>query len=89
MKKLPKMYKNETGSLSNHNCKSCLVIENSDEVENTLFEIFHNSKHQKVRIKTPKKDYETYLIAKNKKVVTTIENEDIPMDEIIEIEKIK
>lgn len=95
MKKLPKMYKNENTNLIDHNKKSCLVEEveeDNQKIEDSLFEIFHSfghSNHQKVSIKTKNKDYDTYLIARTKQTVFTVDNEEIPIKDIISIEKIE
>ena len=91
MKNLPKMYKNENLIIPSHNKNVCFVEEENPEVENILFDILHNpaNKRQKVWIKTSKKTYETYIIAKTKEEAITLENETIPISEIISIQKIK
>ena len=95
MKKLPKMYKNENTNLIDHNIKSCLVEEveeDNQKIEDSLFEIFHSFAHpyyQKVSIKTKNKDYDTYLIARTKQTVFTVDNEEIPIKDILSIEQIE
>ena len=98
MKKLPKLYKNETHHFINHNCKTYHIKEEQTEEENTLSyqeildQIFNGLGHpynQKVFIKTKDKTYETYLVSKTKQNLLTLDNEVIPIEDILYIQKIK
>ena len=91
MKNLPKMYKNENPKIIEHNKNVCYVQKEEKEIEPILFELLHNMKNrkQKIWIKTSKKEYETYIIARAKQKLITIDNEEIPISEIIDIQIIK
>ena len=98
MKKLPKLYKNETNHFINHNCKTYHIKEERIEEENISFsqeildQIFNGLGHpynQKVLIKTKNKTYETYLVSKTKQNILTLDNEIIPIEDILYIQKIK
>lgn len=100
MKKLPKIYKNEEIKPKNNN-KLIYRFKNSEEniqtlqenlpktLMETLDEIFSGigySYNTLVLIKTPSKTYETTLIAKTKSHLITIDNELIPLQDIISLQ---
>ena len=103
MKKLPKIYQNEINkSIKNNktvfrfkNEDSTYRIEqndSNDKITETLTEIFKGigySYNIPVSIKTKAKTYKTSLVAKNSNDIVTIDNEIIPIKEIISIEKLK
>ncbi len=103
MKKLPKIYQNEiTKSIKNNktvyrfkneDTKNNQVIENTNnsitEILNSIFNGIGYSYNIPVLIKTNSKNYETTLVAKTANNIITIDNEIIPIKEIISIEKIK
>lgn len=92
MKKLPKIYKNEKIHPKDNNT-NFYKIDNEEEIiieENNLEEelnkIFNGRGHSynvPVIIKTKEKIYNTYLLAKTKDNLITLENEIIPIEEII------
>ena len=89
MKKLPELYKNESLSPKDNNKKS-VKVEESVIQENNIYEELHNIFHgighaynNPVTIKTKDKVYNTYLVAKTKTSIITLENETIPIEEII------
>lgn len=89
MKKLPKLYKNEESNFKSHNKEVYHIKEEiiQDKSE-TLFQIFHGLSNPytiKVKIKTKEKEYETYLVAKTKNFITTIENDTILINDIIDL----
>lgn len=92
MKKLPELYKNEKINFVDHNRKVYTIKEEKvDKEENILDDIFNGIGHpynQKVFIKTSKKTYETYLVSRTKQNVLTLENEVIPIQDILYIKKI-
>ena len=99
MKKLPKIYQANITKEINNNKKKCIVsletIEDNTSNEDltiTLEEIFSGigySYNIPINIKTQTKVYTTSLIAKTKKNIITIDNEVIPISEIISIQKKK
>lgn len=97
MKKLPKIYQTDILKEIDNNKKSCYVstepLENNiDTQEITLDEIFSGlgySYNIPIIITTSKEKYQTSLIAKTKKNVITIDNEIIPISEIISIQRKK
>ena len=97
MKKLPKIYQNDISKEINNNKKSCYVslepIEiEKDELDITLDEIFSGlgySYNIPLIIKTTKDNYQTSLIAKIKNNLITIDNEIIPISEVISIKRKK
>ena len=99
MKKLPKVYQNEFNKKINNNREVCYlkeetskIIEPSKTIDETLTEIFSGigySYNIPVIIKTTNKVYETSLISKTKNNLITLDNEVIPINEIIGIEKLK
>lgn len=101
MKKLPKIYQTEINKKINNNKESCYVQKqdanikekpSEQNIQNLLDEIFSGmgySYNIPVVIKTKYKIYETSLIAKTKNNIITLENEVIPISEIISIQKRK
>ena len=94
MKKLPKLYKHEKLNLINHNRKAYCISEDEsvkETIQETLDMIFNTMGHpynERVFIKTIKKTYETYLVSRTKQNVLTLDNEIIPIEEILFIKKI-
>ena len=92
MKKLPKIYKGEI--LPKNNNKNHCILTNKEEkrdIEKVLDEVFNGIGHSyntKVYITTDTNQYETYLVARNKDYIITLNNEKIPKEKIIDI-KIK
>lgn len=101
MKKLPKIYQAEFNKKINNNKKFCCVEEKTESVEhisaeeniqeliNDIFSGIGYSYNIPLTIKTINKSYETCLIAQTKHNVITIENEVIPISEIITIKRKK
>ena len=102
MKKLPKIYQTEINKKISNNKKMCYLktiteqskkanIENESIIEK-IDEIFSGlgySYNKSLIIKTNKKEYDTSLIAKTKSSVITLENETIPIKDIISIKEKK
>ena len=95
MKNLPKLYKNENNITTNNNKKVCyLEKEQKKLVTEELNSIFNDLNKQninnniKVFIKTKKNSYETSIIIKTKKDIITIDDEKIPIEDIIYIKRI-
>lgn len=103
MKKLPKIYQNEITKNINNNKKYCYLEEErsipSEKVEkmnsisvkeelDNIFSGFGYSYNIPIIIKTSSKEYKTSLVSRTKNNVVTIENEIIPITEIISIERI-
>lgn len=98
MKKLPKIYQNKIDKNIFNNKEKCYVEtnkhigESADEMDISLDEVFSGlgySYNIPLIIKTKEKEYKTSLIAKTKKNIVTIDNEVIPINEIISIKKKK
>lgn len=100
MKKLPKIYKNEIDKKINNNKNICYVEKEDsvlqkntkEQITETIEEIFSGigySYNIPVTIKTSNKTYETSLIAKTKNSIITLDNETIPLETIISIQKKK
>lgn len=100
MKKLPEIYKNNINKKISNNKKVCYlkninekeeVIENND-IEDVLSKIFSGlgySYNIPVLIETKTNKYETSLITKTKRNLVTIDNDIIPINEIINIKILK
>lgn len=103
MKKLPKIYKNNINKQINNNKNYCYInkdnvkenkrvdIKTSSTVEETLSSIFKSTGYPyniKVYIKTNNKEYYTYLVSRTNKTITTLDNDLIKINEIIELKKI-
>ena len=99
MKKLPKIYQGEFTKKINNNKNNCYLDLNEKTIKQpqanttileTITEIFSSLGHAyniPVTITTKDQVYETSLIAKTKKYVVTLDNETIPIEDIITIEK--
>lgn len=92
MSKIPELYKNKNINPVNNNKKLYRIMEreiiNKEEIKNTLDNIFDNYNyycHKKINIITKNNDYKTFIIARNKNSIFTLENEEIPITDIIEI----
>lgn len=97
MKKLPKIYQNGIAKTFKNNKtidrfknESTIEtsLENKDTVKETLNKIFNGigySYNIPVIIKTISKTYETTLVAKTSNNIITIDNEVIPIKEIISL----
>ena len=95
MKDLPKLYKNENSIITDNNKKVCYLEKKKKKlVMEELNSIFNDLNTQninnniKVFIKTKKKSYETSIIIKTKKDIITIDDERIPIEDIVYIKRI-
>lgn len=97
MKKLPELYKNLSAKPKDNN-KKVYYMENEERkiktqkpsIEEELESIFHSlgySYNIPVEIKTKTETYYTSLVTKTKENVLTIDNQMIPIKEIIEIKR--
>ncbi len=102
MKKLPKIYQNEINKsiknnktvyrFKNEDSAHRTIQETNNTITETLAEIFNGigySYNIPVNIKTKDKTYETTLVAKTSNNVVTIDNEIIPIKDIISLQKLK
>lgn len=101
MKKLPEIYKNNINKKINNNKKICYLkninnqveeIKENNNIEEILEEIFNGlgySYNIPVLIETKNNKYETSLITKTKNNIVTIDNDIIPIKEIINIKILK
>ena len=90
MKKLPKLYKNDTTNFKKNNTQYYkLKNEIKPKVQNKekINDILNNLYNIPVIIKTQKKQYETYIISKTRSHIITIDKEAIPLEEIILIKE--
>ncbi len=99
MKNLPKIYQADISKRINNNKTSCYLEHDeavlphkmtSIEIENTILEIFSGLGEPyniPVTIKTKNKEYNTSLISKTKTKIMTLDNDIIPITEIISIKK--
>ena len=90
MKKLPELYKNTNISLTN-NKKYCYVEEQTnnqsiEEIQNKIKNIIHETNSNQVIIKTKDNEYKTIIVAKVNNNIITLNNDKIPINEIISIE---
>ena len=83
----PSIFKNKDIKLIDHNKKIVHVKEYNTNIEDILNEIFREKYpfNTKVLLETNNKSIETYLIKRNDKEVTTLDEEIIPINEIINI----
>lgn len=96
MRKLPKIYQNNFNKKIMNNREVCYLknednIKEKQDIQEILIEIFSGigySYNIPVLIKTSNKVYETSLIAKTRNNVVTLDNEIIPINKIISIEKL-
>lgn len=88
MSKLPSIYK-EKITTKNNNKKYCYVT-NKEDIKNEILNLFKSqSLHNlKVLIKTPLKEYRTYIYEYNNEFIKTIQNEKISLDDIVSIKRI-
>lgn len=87
----PSLFKNKDINPIDHNKKSTYIKQINTNIEEILKEIF-NEKYPfniKVHIKTINKELDTYLVSKTNNNITTLHDEIIPIDEIIDINIIK
>ena len=91
MKKLPSLYKNINLTIKNHNHSYCYVREEeSIKEENSLLEeLLKNPKVYQIPliIYTKEKIIVTRIIKKVDNKILTIDNQEIPIQDIIKIEK--
>lgn len=98
MKKLPKVYQNEFSKKITNNKTVCYLKEEKEGLRslkssnttvedqlNTIFNGIGYSYNIPVIIKTSNKVYETSLVAKTKNNVVTLDNEVIPISDILDI----
>jgi hypothetical protein len=95
MNKKPELYKCEN-NLKSHNKKYCYVNNKilSDDIKDNLIDekikfLINNPNYLnniKVLIKTKNKEYKTSIVSKVNNKILTIDNEIIPVDEIISID---
>ena len=86
------LFKNKNINPIDHNKKSTYVkySNNNKSINEVLDSIFNgigNPYNIKVLIKTKNMTREVYLVYRNDKIVLTLDNEEIPIEEIISIEK--
>ena len=97
MKKLPKIYQAEFTKKIKNNKKSCYLIEtktnqntpNNFSIDKIITEVFSGIGHPyniPLIITTITEKYDTCLIAKSKSNLITLENQVIPISEVINIE---
>ena len=97
MKKLPKIYQNEiTKSIKNNktvfrfkNEETNSSLEEDKTITDTIEEIFNGigySYNIPVTIMTKEKTYKTTLVSKTKNNIVTIDNEVIPIEDILNLE---
>ena len=92
MKKTPELYKNpDLNPINNNKTLYRITKENNnnqEEIKNILDNIFYRFGHsynKKIIIVTKEKEYETYLIARTKEAVYTLENDKILISDILKI----
>lgn len=95
MKKLPKIFQNDFSKTINNNKKICYLKNDNNNTYNlrminsVLDEIFNGLGYPyniSVIINTDSKIYNTSLIARDKENIITLDNEIIPIKDIISIE---
>lgn len=100
MKKLPKIYQNEINKKINNNKTTCYIKNENTKIESMsnqdisklLDEVFSGigySYNIPLTIKTKQNIYNTSLIARTKNNIITLDNDTIPLNEIISITKKK
>ncbi len=92
MKNTPELYKNSSINPINNNKTLYRISEeekdNQEEIKEILDNIFYrfgHSYHKKVQIITRNKQYETYIIARNKEAIFTVDNDKILIKDILKI----
>lgn len=93
MKKIPKLYKVDNNKIKDNNQLQCNIKkEEKISVKKQLDEIFSGLVYPyniSVEIITKDKKYDTSIIARTKDHILTLENNIIPIKEIISIQKKK
>lgn len=90
MKKLPSIYKNEINKKIKNNREVTYIKEEKQNINEIIDSIFNGigySYNIPLIITTKDKIYETSLISRNKKNINTLDNQSIPISEIITIER--
>lgn len=84
----PSIYKNPNINPINHNKNKTIIKETNTNVEEELNKIFNGFSYPyntKVILKTINKEIETYLVKRTKDSIITLDNEIIPIKEIINL----
>ena len=96
MKKLPKIYKEDNLQIKVNNKTTCIVELNNEEYKennlNIINDIFSGLGYPfnvLLTIKTKKEEKTTSLIGKTEKAIITLDNEIIPIAEILSITRKK
>jgi hypothetical protein len=96
MKNLPKIYKENNKLIKSHNKTKCIVGVNNDEYEsgrlNIIDDVFKGLGYPfniLLKIKTKKEEKITSLIGKTDEAIITLDNEIIPISEILSITRKK
>lgn len=81
------LFKNTNINPINHNKKQAIVEKINTDIEEVLNQIFKEKYpfNTKVLLKTNTKSLETYLIKRTEKTITTLDEEIIPISEIIDL----
>ena len=91
MKKLPSIFQNEINKkIKNNREVTYIKEENKELIIDTINAIFNGTGYAyniPVIIKTKNNIYDTYLVSKTNTIVTTLNNDIIPINEIISIER--
>ena len=90
MKKLPSIYKNEINKKIKNNREVTYIKEEKQNINEIIDSIFNGvgySYNIPLIITTKDKIYETSLISRNNKNINTLDNQSIPISEIITIER--
>ena len=87
----PSIFKNKEIKPIDHNKKSTYIKTINTNINDTLNEIFKSKLpfNIKVHIQTINKSLDTYLVSKTNETITTLHDEVIPINEIIELNIIK
>ena len=87
----PSLFKNTNINPIDHNKKQTIIKEINTNIEYILNQIFNNKYpfNTKVFIKTNTKEIETYLIKRTEDTITTLDEEKIPINEIIDLNIIR
>lgn len=90
MKKLPSIYKNEINKKIKNNREVTYIKEEKQNINEIIDSIFNGlgySYNIPLIITTKNKVYETSLISRSKTNINTLDNDSIPINEIINIER--
>ena len=90
MKKLPSLYKNPDIKTKDNNKKLDYIKIEQQEIEKTINSLFNTLGYVfniPLEIKTINKVYNTYLVSQTEKTITTIDNEIINKQDIIDIKR--